>query len=623
MTMKIRGNVVGTPLKPAKVLVKATDLTQGEKAIFRKGVGALGAEVIAQTTGDSEDLVMSQWAVTKALGDLPAGGGGAAQKTTSYHIESPGWTRIAKLSEHSVMTRFDLSISSPIRLGTPFIALIGDILYIRADDNASINVIYANGEEVATADREFDLSTLNLPDGTYRITVRSRGEDRYDSYESESILYESAYVPGLYDADGSMVATWGVLTDSQREGGYGMNVEGDYDFNLPDWNNEGHPATILKINPMLATGTTLVIPGTVKYISAYAFEGCNLTEVVILGGATRIEQNAFAACDNLQKVVIRSGVRTIEQGAFRACYNLSDVVLPEGLKKIDTWAFSECPLEEVTLPSTVQTVGQFAFEGCKATEITIPAGLLTLGAGAFANSTNLENIYVEDGNPNYKNGVAEDENGKLINFVTDITGFKLLHYPDAGAKGLRVTLPITIKEIGPWGMAGSLCGELIIPDDLRSIGDYAFKGSGSLNLAFLPQTITYIGAYAFQDCASLVGSWNEDIGDWMLRVGGDLEKIAEGMFLGCEGLVNIYFEGDIPRIEGEAFLRCGKLASVSVSNALEWFADTVFEEIITTLFVFTFRGTQEEWDAIMANKSQTNMDRLTWLDRVFCIPYME
>ena len=39
--MKIRGNTVGTPIKPEKNLIKATDLTEEEKAQARENIGAL------------------------------------------------------------------------------------------------------------------------------------------------------------------------------------------------------------------------------------------------------------------------------------------------------------------------------------------------------------------------------------------------------------------------------------------------------------------------------------------------------------------------------------------------------------------------------------------------------
>lgn len=38
--MKIRGNTIGTPIKPEKNLIKATDLTEEEKARARANIGA-------------------------------------------------------------------------------------------------------------------------------------------------------------------------------------------------------------------------------------------------------------------------------------------------------------------------------------------------------------------------------------------------------------------------------------------------------------------------------------------------------------------------------------------------------------------------------------------------------
>lgn len=40
--MKIRGNTVGTPIKPKKVLVRNEKLTEEEKSIARNKIGALG-----------------------------------------------------------------------------------------------------------------------------------------------------------------------------------------------------------------------------------------------------------------------------------------------------------------------------------------------------------------------------------------------------------------------------------------------------------------------------------------------------------------------------------------------------------------------------------------------------
>lgn len=44
--MKIRGVTVGTPLKPEKSIVKATELTEEQKAQARENIGAVDAEYV-------------------------------------------------------------------------------------------------------------------------------------------------------------------------------------------------------------------------------------------------------------------------------------------------------------------------------------------------------------------------------------------------------------------------------------------------------------------------------------------------------------------------------------------------------------------------------------------------
>lgn len=46
--MKIRGNTVGTTLRPDKVIVKATNLTEEEKAQARENIGAASADDLSK-----------------------------------------------------------------------------------------------------------------------------------------------------------------------------------------------------------------------------------------------------------------------------------------------------------------------------------------------------------------------------------------------------------------------------------------------------------------------------------------------------------------------------------------------------------------------------------------------
>ena len=48
--MKISGVTVGTPLKPEKSIVKATELTEEQKAQARENIGAVDAEYVRTAT---------------------------------------------------------------------------------------------------------------------------------------------------------------------------------------------------------------------------------------------------------------------------------------------------------------------------------------------------------------------------------------------------------------------------------------------------------------------------------------------------------------------------------------------------------------------------------------------
>ena len=61
--MKIRGNTIGTPIKPKKNILKATDLTAEEQAQARANIGAASAEAI----GDIESALDAIIAIQEEL----------------------------------------------------------------------------------------------------------------------------------------------------------------------------------------------------------------------------------------------------------------------------------------------------------------------------------------------------------------------------------------------------------------------------------------------------------------------------------------------------------------------------------------------------------------------------
>lgn len=60
-----------------------------------------------------------------------------------------------------------------------------------------------------------------------------------------------------------------------------------------------------------------------------------------------------------------------------------------------------------------------------------------------------------------------------------------------------------MKEIPPHYLGGTSLRSYTIPNNVTTIGEYAFSGYNGLTRVVIPSTVTSIGAYAFRYCSGL------------------------------------------------------------------------------------------------------------------------
>ncbi|MGN0519619.1 MAG: leucine-rich repeat protein [Candidatus Fimenecus sp.] len=226
---------------------------------------------------------------------------------------------------------------------------------------------------------------------------------------------------------------------------------------------------------LIEAKTTIVGEYTVKTgtktIADYAFDNCtSLTSITIPNSVTSIGGQAFESCTALTNITIPNSVMSIGSSAFENCKSLTSVTLGNGVTSIGAYAFYNCAsLTNITIPSSVMSIGYGAFSNCTAlTSITIPSSVTEIGYGAFYGCSTLAEIYVDAGNPNYAS-----ENGVLF----DKEKTELICYP-AGKQDRSYAIPNSITYIGPY--AFSSCTSLTsiaIPNSVTSIGNYAFADS--------------------------------------------------------------------------------------------------------------------------------------------------
>ncbi len=207
---------------------------------------------------------------------------------------------------------------------------------------------------------------------------------------------------------------------------------------------------------------------------------------------TRIGDGAFAGSD-IETLELQNNIYRIGDRAFENCYKLT---------KIEN-EVSKLYNDDRQDLYNVDYVGERAFYGCKLNgKIDIRRNITHIGDGAFAGSDNLE-ISVNEFNTHYvvsDNVLYEllnkyDENYNILSSTIN----KAVH---AGKVPSNITLPETITEIGAYAFEGNRYLETVQFNGNPNIGDYAFAGCPLLafvnyNISETPESV---GTGVFDDC---------------------------------------------------------------------------------------------------------------------------
>ena len=204
-----------------------------------------------------------------------------------------------------------------------------------------------------------------------------------------------------------------------------------------------------------------------------------------------------------------------------------DVAIPEEVTymnrtrkvtSIGNYAFCECfGLTSVTIGNSVTSIGDYAFYYCSGlTSVTIPNSVTSIGNYAFRDCYGLKKVIVKDiaawcgikfdgsySNPlYYAKHIYSDEDTEITNLVIPNSVTSIVDYAFSGCSGLTsVTIPNSVTSIG--NSAFRYCSGLTsitIPNSVTSIGYYAFCRCEGLTSVTIPNSVTSIGSGAFSDC---------------------------------------------------------------------------------------------------------------------------
>lgn len=282
----------------------------------------------------------------------------------------------------------------------------------------------------------------------------------------------------------------------------------------------------------------------------YAFAPAGLKDYTFPSGIEQIKSNVIRECNDLETITFSEGLKEMQYLNINRCPKLKKVTFPESLEQLGSPLFDECPslegfygnekfhtadnrclityqepplrpeswhglwlvkfagggLTEYTIPDDIKVIDNNAIDGWESLKkLTLSDDLVYVSASAIVNCPDLEGVFGPNTSSDHRGIQIGDEYVRLI-----------IHdgYP----------------------------GTYHVPDDVRSIGIWAFSGITTLEHITMGDQITNIGGYAFSECHNLK---SVTLSGGLERIGTDA-NIGYNPFLKSHNLESIYFRSYVP-----------------------------------------------------------------------------
>ncbi len=326
-----------------------------------------------------------------------------------------------------------------------------------------------------------------------------------------------------------------------------------------------HEATVLSKKNGSYSGD-IVIPESVEYEGYYPDEGTTYS-------VTNIGLSAFRGCSGLTSVTIPNSVTEIGIQAFDGCSGLTSVAIPNSVKSIGKWAFRSCTgLTSVTIGSGVSYIG--------------------IGDEAFKGCTGLTSVHISDLAAWCKTDFASDYSNPLC----------YAHHLFLNGEEIKdLVIPNSVTSIGEYAFQSCFgLTSVTIDNSVTSIRGYAFWGCPGLTSVTIPNSVTYLGERVFANCPGLasvtIGDGVTSIGEYAflgcseltsVTIGNSVTSIEFGTFAGC-GLKSVVIPNSVKSIGGYAFQGCSKLTSVTIGNSVTRIEKYAFRDCRELLDVYCY-----------------------------------
>ena len=315
-------------------------------------------------------------------------------------------------------------------------------------------------------------------------------------------------------------------------------------------------------------------------ISSYAFYNCSNIERI---NYTKyqyiydISAFAFANCSSLLylnsnyegEFNISSSTKTFGDSAFEGCVNC--------LRLNSNSDFT------LNIPENCQTIGSYAFEGLVLIKtIVVPNSVTNIGYAAFSGFSSLVNLTVPFIGKTTSATIYEGVLGYIFGRESYSGGTETQNYPGYGSSGYYY-IPKTLKNL--------------TVTNQTSISNYAFYNCSNLQSITIPQDVKSIGSFAFSGCTSLK-RLNSDV-DGVFNIPSRVTVINSNTFENCTQAKEINISNSVTSIGDYAFNGCTGVTKFNSSQEGSLIVPTSCQSIGQ----YAFRGMSFISDVVVSNST--------------------
>lgn len=361
---------------------------------------------------------------------------------------------------------------------------------------------------------------------------------------------------------------------------------------------------------------TVVLPKSIETIGEGAFAGCGKLKNVNfenIENPTSLAMGCFLNCTSLESVALPKNMSVLPAHTFDGCKSLKNIELHEGLTDIGEGAFKNCDsLESIVLPQSLNRIGNMAFYCCRSLyDATVKNESVYVGDNVMSGSRAvvLRFTAASGGDAHFykwgeslpvvwdceKNNIGYDENknygcefdfvdGIMYKFNGDVAAVRPQPLMRTKAKTVvpsaveHAGKTYAVTEISPYAFAYSLTSmrdplsgeskleEIVVPDSVAKIGEYAFENCDNLVSATLPAELETVPEGLFNRCLRLTDA----------DIPSGVTKIEYGAFGGCENLSEAALPSGLTELGGAAFSGCTSLETLVVPDGVTNFGDNAF-----------------------------------------------